>query len=529
MRRWLRALSVLPAIAVGACSTQDSSGDPTNDGSSVDATDDVVVTPDVFDEATPTDASDASDVTGDIALDAPARTPGLRAEYYVGYMDLALERIEPTLDQDWKSAGAPSAKVGHDRFSARWTGFLVAPKTGRYQLAIDSDDGVRVWVDGKRVIDDWVGHFVKRDVATVDLVAGAPTAIRVEYFQLDLDASLRLSWSTAGLAEEVVPTKSLLAADAPSGMRGPKPPYTNPVIASDCPDPGVIAVPSGGGTDYDLVCTGGSFPIRTSRGLVFWKDTGASILPSGKPSWAANGSRNWAPEIHHVGGEYVAYFTTVNGADVLSIGAAHSANVLGPYVDLGHALVEDPLGVIDATFFEDDDGSRWLFYKIDGNARGKPTPIFVRRLAPDGLSFAAGSTPVQVLVNDPTTWEGGVIEAPWVVKRGGYYYLFYSGNVYDYRYRTGVARSKKIDATFEKHGAPLLINDAAWVGPGHGSVVTVNSMDYWVYHAWKNAGDGTNGAGRFVLIDAIAWAGGWPTIDGGTPSSTPRPWPGETE
>ena len=66
--------------------------------------------------------------------------------------------------------------------------------------------------------------------------------------------------------------------------------------------------------------------------------------------------------------------------------------------------------------------------------------MYIRELRADGLGFASGSSPVQILVNDPATWEGGVVEAPWLVKRDGTYYLFYSGNVYDHRYRTGVAR-----------------------------------------------------------------------------------------
>lgn len=409
----------------------------------------------------------------------------------------------------------------------RWTGTLLPSQSGAHKIITQSDDGIRVWIDGKLVIDDFTGHYVTRDESTVDLRAGVPVSIRVDYFQLDAGASARLLWSSAGLAEEIIPTKNLFTAANPSGLRGPKPPYTSPVVPTDCPDPGVIAIAANGGTDFDMVCTGGTFPIRTSRGLVFWKDTGHDVVPSGKPAWSANGGRNWAPEIHKVGSEYVAYFTTVNGTDVLSIGAAHAMSPLGPYADIGHALVEHPDGVIDATFFQDDDGSRWLFYKIDGNAHGRPTPIFARQLAPDGLSFAPGSQAKQVLVNDPQSWEGGVVEAPWVVKRAGVYYLFYSGNVYDCRHRTGVARANKVDDPYAKHGAPILANNARWVGPGHGSVVTTNAKDYWIYHAWNNAGNGTNGAGRFVLVDRIDWVGGWPAIHGGTPSDTPQPWPGE--
>ena len=460
---------------------------------------------------------------------APATPqPGLRAEYFAGYMDPVLERIEPTLDHDWTD-GAPGDGVGKDSFSARWTGSLVPLESGTYTLAMETDDGVRLWVDGKLVIDDWHGHFVTRNEAVVAPQAGVPAEIRVDYFELDLGASARLLWSSSTLAEEVIPTERLLASPASSGLVGPRPPYANPVIAFDCPDPGVIAVSKGGQPSYDAVCTGGSFPIRSSRNLVSWSDTKASVLPAGKPPWAANGNRNWAPEIHPVDQGFVAYYTTVNGANVLSIGAAHATDVLGPYTDSGGPLVQDPLGVIDATFFEDVDGSRFLFYKIDGNSKGKPTPIYARKLAKDGLSFAAGSSATKVLVNDAATWEGGVVEAPWVVRHDGSYYIFYSGNVYDHRYRTGVARASSLLGPYEKHGAPILGNNERWVGPGHGSVISVGALDYLVYHAWSNAGDGTQlgSAGRQVLVDRIDWKGGWPVIHDGTPSRTPLPWPGD--
>jgi arabinan endo-1,5-alpha-L-arabinosidase len=213
---------------------------------------------------------------------------------------------------------------------------------------------------------------------------------------------------------------------------------------------------------------------------------------------------------------------------VLSVGAASAPDVLGPYTDVGGPLVEHPQGVIDTNYFQDDDGSRWFLYKIDGNSVGQPTPIYLRRLADDGLSFAPGSEPVELLRNAPATWEGGVIEAPWLVKRDGVYYLFYSGNVYDHRYRTGVARASSLAGPYEKKGAPILANNERWVGPGHGSVVTVGGMDYFVYHAWTNAGNGTQAGatGRQVLVDRIAWQDGWPSIHDGTPSRTPQPWPG---
>jgi GH43 family beta-xylosidase len=447
---------------------------------------------------------------------------GLRVEYFDGYHDKVAERIEPNLDQDWKREGPPG--VATDRFSARWLGTLTPDRSGKTTLIIDADDGVRLWVDDKLVIDDWRGHFVERHTAKVDLAG--PVSVRIDYFELDLDASIKLSWSADTLPEQVIPADRFTTVDHASGLSGPKPPFVNPVIPFDCPDPGVVAADG----RFYAACTGGSFPIRTSRDLVRWDDVpNAAILPAGRPAWAANGNRDWAPEIHQAGNEFLAYYTSVNQGNVLSIGVASAPSPVGPYTDRGSPLVEDARGVIDPNFFEDDDGSRWLFTKADGNAGGQPTPIYIRRLAADGLSFAQNSSSQQVLVNEPNTWEGGVVEAPWVVKRNGAYYMFYSGNVYDHRYRTGVARATNLLGPWEKKGSPILLNNDAWVGPGHGSVVRVNDMDYFVYHAWRNAGDGTAGpGGRRVLVDRITWEAGWPKVGTGSPSTAPQPYPGES-
>jgi arabinan endo-1,5-alpha-L-arabinosidase len=300
--------------------------------------------------------------------------------------------------------------------------------------------------------------------------------------------------------------------------------YTNPVIDFDCADPGVAATGEATGA-YVLSCTGGALRVLHSNDLVHWRDDGETILESGKASWSLDGERDWAPELHRVGTSWIAYFTAANAFGVLSIGAATASSADGPWTVGAKPLVEDPEGAIDATYFEDDDASKWLVYKIDSNARGLPTKLVARQLAADGLSFAG--PPVDILSSDSSTWEGKVVEAPWVVKRDGTYYLFYSGNAYDHRYRTGVARAANLVGPYEKHGAPILANNDRWVGPGHGSVVTTGGEDWFVYHAWSNAGDGTAIAalGRMVLVDAIHWHDGWPSIHDGTPSTTPQAAP----
>ncbi len=455
--------------------------------------------------------------------DEPALVPGLTATYFRQYREPILTVVEPAIDHEWGDE-APADGVGKDFFSARWTGLLKVPADGEYTFWASTDDGMRVWVDDELVIDAWTWQFPTRYENTIALQQGQ-VPFRVDYMERDLTAEAKVGWSVGNGAERVLNENDFLTTGVAANLAPPKSPYLNPVVARDCPDPGVA---------YDeetrafyAICTGGKFHVRRSYDLVFWEDTGADVLPSGKPAWAANGGRNWAPEIHKVGDKWVVYYTSVNGNNNLCIGAASADSPTGPYVDRGSPLVEHSQGVIDANYFKDDNGKHYLSYKIDGNAHGQPTPIYIRELAADGLSFKSGSTQREILRNNAGTWEGGVVEAQWMVKRGDTYYLFYSGNVYNYRYRTGVARASSPTGPFTKLGPPILTNNSKWVGPGHGSVVTVGDTDYFVYHAWHNDGSGTNDGsqGRNILVDKITWSDGWPKIANGSPSTTRQPAP----
>jgi len=476
-------------------------------------------------DAAPPPADAATDAAPDAA---PPPEHGLRATYFRRHGGApVLERVDATVDFAWGD-GEPAAGVGRDHFSVRWSGTLDVPAAGTYTFVATTDDGVRLWIGDAPVpvLDDWVFRRPTRSEVTLALPAG-PVAVRLDYFEKDFTAEAHLAWRSDAFAEEVIPAERLVAAPPVAATGSPRPPYDNPVIGVDCPDPGVLVDGDALAPTYYLACTGGRFGIRRSADLVLWDESGQTILPTDRPSWAANGFRNWAPEIHRVGDRYVAYFTAADGDNRLAIGAAWATSPLGPYTDAGGPLVQDPLGVIDATYFRDRDGRHYLIYKIDGNSQGRPTPIFAHELAADGLSLAAGSPRHELLVNDPASWEGGVIEAPWLVRHDGTYYLFYSGNVYDARYRTGVARAPSLLGPYQKRGAPILANNAHWVGPGHGSVVPTASGDFFVYHAWKATASGGHdtAAGRQVLLDRIAWEDGWPRIGDGTPGRGLAPWP----
>ncbi len=122
-----------------------------------------------------------------------------------------LTRTE-AIDFDWGTR-APEPRVGKDRFSVRWSGFVEAPYSGAYTFRTVSDEGVRVSVGGVRVIDDWSAHTATTDTSgVVQLVAGQRYAIGVDYYDSTGKALIRLLWKPPGVADyAVVPRAQLYA------------------------------------------------------------------------------------------------------------------------------------------------------------------------------------------------------------------------------------------------------------------------------------------------------------------------------
>ncbi len=286
--------------------------------------------------------------------------------------------------------------------------------------------------------------------------------------------------------------------------------YTNPIKDSTA-DPGVLLWNG----RYYMVSTSGDpwFGIFVSDDLVNWQFTGKNIFHGpGSHPWGVD--RFWAPELHLTGNEFALYYSAGDSSGRLCVGVATAAYILGPYSDLGKPLVRDIFGTIDANFFRDDDGRQFLYWKEDQG----DTRIFAQEVDQSGTTFVGPRT---VVLRKGLAWEGAKgVEGPWVMKKDGLYYMFYSGNLYsDPAYAIGVARSRDPLTAFTKMGDPILRSGKRWKGPGHNSVTQYGSDDYIVYHAW----DTIPGLGERVgLLDKIVWTDGWPSVGGGTPSESPQ-------
>jgi xylan 1,4-beta-xylosidase len=287
--------------------------------------------------------------------------------------------------------------------------------------------------------------------------------------------------------------------------------YSNPVLAGDYPDPSVIRV----GRDYWATATTSQwapiFPLLHSTDLVNWESRGAVFQTP--PLWSAGSY--WAPEISADGGRFFVYYTARKKEGPLCVAVADAARPEGPYTDRG-ALVCQEAGSIDAVAVRDENGRRYLVWKEDGNSRKLPTLLWAQPLSDDGVRLVGEKT--EILRNE-APWEAHLVEGPYILRRGDWFYLFYSADACCGRrcnYKLGVARSRRLLGPWERFpGNPILAGNEQWKCPGHGTIVQDQAgRTYLLYHAYEAST--FEFVGRQGLLDEVTWnADGWPAINSG--------------
>jgi len=139
-------------------------------------------------------------LAGAVAAQKPATLRlgnGLRAEYFAGpaFQRHVLTRTDPSVSFNWNWQ-TPGPGVPREYFSVRWTGKLYAPETGLYRFSALVDDGVRVWVGGKKVIDEWRKQDDSEFVGAINLTGGTAYDLRVEYYNDWKGSIVYLYWET---------------------------------------------------------------------------------------------------------------------------------------------------------------------------------------------------------------------------------------------------------------------------------------------------------------------------------------------
>lgn len=337
--------------------------------------------------------------------------------------------------------------------------------------------------------------------------------------------SIRSGFSLAAVALLSAGTSAALSAQrpAPAGIIADH--MTGDITGVH--DPAIIKA---GDTFYVFSTTrpddGGQIPIRTSKDLLSWRRAGTVF--DAVPDWARRlipSARGlWAPDISYSGGQYRLYYAVSSfGSNVSAIGLATSP-ALDPaapgkgWTDRGlvvRSTRADDFNAIDPNVFTDSDGRSWLTFGSFW------TGIKMVRLDPaTGLASVEDKT-IYSLIRRPNP---DAVEAPFLIARGGYHYLFAS---YDFccrgsdsSYYTVVGRSKDVTGPYlDYDGKPMskgygqivlhakLDPSGRWRGPGHVAILADGGRDFLVYHAY----DARNKGVPTLRIQALGWtADGWP-------------------
>ncbi|WP_406395939.1 alpha-L-fucosidase [Streptomyces sp. NBC_00887] len=118
-------------------------------------------------------------------------------------------RTDPTINYAWRFGGSPAESIPSDHFGTRWTGTIEPRYSEKYVFTTVSDDTVRVWVDGRLIIDNTRPHAPTVDKGAVDLQAGKKYAIRVEHTEQTGEAHMKLLWSSPNTPQQIVPSSQL--------------------------------------------------------------------------------------------------------------------------------------------------------------------------------------------------------------------------------------------------------------------------------------------------------------------------------
>ena len=149
-------------------------------------------------------------------------TNGLNAVYFNNrdWTGATSTRIDKSVGFDWPHHARPAARIAGTTFAVRWHG-LIKPRTSEnYTFITRNNDGVRLWVNGKKIIDSWHASIRATHTGSIDLTANKLYDIRLEYFDSKRTAAITLFWKTATLAQERIPSTRFFAYDTRSASIG---------------------------------------------------------------------------------------------------------------------------------------------------------------------------------------------------------------------------------------------------------------------------------------------------------------------
>jgi hypothetical protein len=196
---------------------------------------------------------------------------GLLAEFFSN-MTLTgspvLTRIDPTVNFDWAN-GSPGAPLGIDGFSVRWSGKIQPCNTGTYTFRTRSDDGIRLWVNGTQIINNWTDHAAAYNTGTISLTAGQKYDIVLEFYENGGQAVAELNWMLpGGSTYEIIPSSQLYYE-----ATGCTSESTSVTINAQPATPTQPTITASGATTF---CAGGSVTLSAPASSGYLWSTGAT-------------------------------------------------------------------------------------------------------------------------------------------------------------------------------------------------------------------------------------------------------------
>ncbi|MGH7215335.1 MAG: PA14 domain-containing protein, partial [Tepidisphaeraceae bacterium] len=183
----------------------------------------------------------------------PPPGQGLSATYFdnANFTGNSVTHIDPGVNFDF-GLGSPAPGIGNETFSVRWQGQVVPQFSQTYTFHVRADDGVRLWVNGQLLVDDFTVHAARETSGSIALVAGQKYDIRLDFFDNFHHAVAELRWSSASTPKQIIPASALVPTSGPTTDA-----LTSTDIGGVSPAGGTTVITPG--SAYDI--TGGAFDV----------------------------------------------------------------------------------------------------------------------------------------------------------------------------------------------------------------------------------------------------------------------------
>jgi hypothetical protein len=196
---------------------------------------------------------------------------GLKGDYYTGdnFGSLALSRIDGQVSFAF---GTDQADLPAVPFTVRWTGFVEAPVTGTYTFRSTYDDGIRLWINGVQIINDWTVGPARESTGTIALTVGTKYSVTLEYLNAVGTGEVNLSFECgSSLAKQLIPRDALFSTSTISTAGRTVNRYDGDIVFPGTPLPSALAaiMSKCPGIDWQEVNGKIRFLSDTARASVF--------------------------------------------------------------------------------------------------------------------------------------------------------------------------------------------------------------------------------------------------------------------